>query len=387
MLSCRFLVSITALCILAPNLGFASDEGGMKVVEIPEDCGLVTTDPIISQKTSEEGYMEAYIQGVVDTKYPNCGVTVTVRNGDALLQGLPQNQKLSNEIVRSVQEITQLSVIDSSKQDSKIDSNIPNPKKLEGIWLPQSTVLFPTQIANPRQPCFALSGRFHEKYAGSFGSAFVIGAQFPMYRWANVYGGNLQLELEGAVFALFSLSKSSFPMINADYYVGIPLSYARDKWAYRLRMYHCSSHVGDEYMKEHRHFHRKNKSYEAVDFSADYSFSKHFRVYGIGGYVPFSDSEMHIKPFYVEYGFEARGKRTDFKQLFGQPFLAVHFENWQDVHFALDKTYAIGYEWGKINGIGRKVRLFLEYHHGFCLEGQFSHHRDKFLALCVSYGF
>ena len=387
MLSFRFSISIAILCVLAPGLGYASAKGGMKVVEIPEDCGLVTTDPIISQKTCEEGYMEAYIQGVIDTKYPSSGVTVTVRNGDALLQGLPQEQTLSNEIVHSVQEITQLSVVDSSQNSSKTGSNRAVHNKIEGIWLPQSTVLFPTQIANPRQPCFALSGRFHEKYAGAFGSAFVIGAQFPMYRWTNVRGGNLQLELEGSVFALFSMSKASFPMINADYYVGIPLSYAKDQWAYRARVYHSSSHVGDEYMKEHKHLHRKNKSFEAVDFSVDYSFSKHLRVYGIGGYVPFSDPEMHIKPFYVEYGFEARGKRTDFKQLFGQPFLAVHFENWQDVNFALDTTYAIGYEWGKINGIGRKVRLFVEYHQGFCLEGQFSHRRDKFLALCISYGF
>jgi hypothetical protein len=378
---------IAMLCFLMPGMGYASSKGGMKVVEIPEDCGLVMTDPVISQKSSEEGYMEAYIQGVVDTKYPNSGVTVSVQNGDALLQCLPSDQKLSNEIVQSVQEITQLTVVGYPKKVSATSEKASKNNRIEGIWLPQSTVLFPTQIANPRQPCFALSGRFHEKNAGAFGSAFVIGAQFPMYRWTNVYEGNLQLELEGAVFALFSMSKKSFPMINADYYVGIPLTYAKGAWAYRARIYHMSSHVGDEYLEDHHHFHRKNKSFEAVDLSADYSFNQHLRAYGIAGYVPFSDSEMKMKSFYVEYGFEVRGKRTDFRQLFGQPFLAVHCENWQDVNYALDTTYAIGYEWGKLHGIGRKVRLFLEYHHGFCLEGQFSRQRSKYLALCISYGF
>jgi hypothetical protein len=94
-----------------------------------------------------------------------------------------------------------------------------------------------------------------------------------------------------------------------------------------------------------------------------------------------------MKPLYVEYGFEARGPRTDFKQLFGQPFLAVHMQNWQDVHFAQDMNYALGYEWGKISGIGRKVRAFIEYHQGFSTEGQFSRKRTKYIGVRLAYGF
>lgn len=361
----------------------------VKALEIPEDCQISMTDPELSKKSSSDSYLEAYIQGVLDTKYPDTEVMVTVRNGDVLLFHLPSDSKKSHEMVSYVRDLTKRSVYDPnpSREEKKPAELAQLPDEWHGIWLPQSTTLFPTEIANPRQPCFSCGCRFHDKVGGSFASAIVIGAQFPMYRWSNVKGGDLQLELEGAAFAVFNLRKQSFPMINADYYAGIPLSYAKGPMAYRLRLYHVSSHVGDEYLCEHKHFHRKNKSFEALDLSAAYHFNQHLRVYGTLGSVILSDHEMHMKPLYVEYGFEARGPRRDFNQLFGQPFLAVHLQNWQDVHFALDTNYALGYEWGKIHGIGRKVRAFLEYHQGFSAEGQFSRKRTKYIGFRVTYGF
>jgi hypothetical protein len=365
---------------------FCEEAENIKALELPEDCRLAMSDPELSNKSSSDSYLEAYIQGVLDTKYPGCGVRVTVRNGDVLLVHLPTEGKKAQEIVSFVRDLTKRSVYDTNPSQGDPEKE-PQQDKWHGVWLPQSTTLFPTQIANPRQPCFSCGGRFHDKVGGPFASAIVIGAQFPVYRWANFKGGDLQLELEGAAFALFNLRDQSFPMINADYYAGIPLTYAKGPVAYRLRLYHISSHVGDEYLCDHRHFHRKNKSFEALDISGDYQCNSHLRFYANFGTVIHSDSEMSIKPLYVEYGFEVRGSRTDFKQLFGQPFLAVHMQNWQDVHFAQDSTYALGYEWGKIHGIGRKVRAFLEYHQGFSTEGQFSRRRTKYIGFRLTYGF
>lgn len=368
---------------------FADDTENVKALEIPEDCRLAMTDPELSKKSSSDSYLEAYIQGVLDTKYPDSEVLVTVRNGDVLLFHLPTEGERSKEIVSYVRELTKRSVYDTnpSREVKRDLQDARAPDRWHGVWLPQSTVLFPTEIANPRQPCFSCGGRFHDKVGGPFASAIIIGGQFPIYRWSNVRGGELQLELEGATFAVFNLRKQTFPLINADYYVGIPLTYAKGPMAYRLRIYHVSSHVGDEYLREHHHFHRKNKSFEACDVSADYQINQHLRLYGILGSIVLSDREMFMQPLYAEYGFEVRGHRTDFKQLFGQPFFAVHMQNWQDVNFALDTNYALGYEWGKIHGIGRKVRVFLEYHQGFSSEGQFSRRRTKFVGLRLTYGF
>ena len=373
-----------SLCSLV-SLGTAlSASENVNALELPEDCQIATTDPDLFQKSSPDSYLEAYIQGVLDTKYPDAEVMVSVRNGDVLLFHLPNDAARAHEIVTFVRDLTTRSVYDPypSREEKRGSLN-----QWLGIWLPQSTVLFPTEIANPRQPCFSCGLRAHDKIGGSLAGTFIIGAQFPMYRWSNIRGGDLQLELEGAAFAVFNLRKQSYPMINADYYAGIPLSYAKGPVAYRLRLYHISSHVGDEFLCEHRHFHRKNKSFEALDFSGAYQFCQYLRFYGTLGSVILSDHEMHMKPLYVEYGFEVRGPRRDFNQLSAQPFLAVHMQNWQDVNFALDTNYALGYEWGKIHGIGRKVRAFLEYHQGFSAEGQFSRKRTKYIGVRLTYGF
>jgi hypothetical protein len=380
---------LMALAVALLGTGFCEESENIKALEIPEDCQLAMSDPELSKKSSSDSYLEAYIQGVIDSKYPDSDVVVTVRNGDVLLVHLPADPAQAQEIVSFVRDLTKRSVYETNPTQ---DISVKKKQKKHhdtwhGIWLPQSTTLFPTQVANPRQPCFSCGMRFHDAIGGQIASDIVIGAQFPVYRWANFKGGDLQLELEGAAFTVFNLREHTFPMINADYYVGVPLTFAKGPTAYRLRLYHVSSHVGDEYLCEHRHFKRKNKSFEAIDVSGDYQFNAHLRVYGILGTILLSDPEMRMKPLYVEYGFEARGPRTDFKQLFGEPFFAVHMQNWQDVNFAQDTTYALGYEWGKINGIGRKVRLFLEYHQGFSTEGQFSRYKTKYLGFRLTYGF
>lgn len=375
------------LTSLSLSYAWADETQQTQAIEIPEDS-LIAFNGETSLNNPSDAYLEAYLQGVLDVKYPRSGVIVAVRNGEIVLTQLPKETSSAQDVVDFVKAATKRSVKDD-KPISTLATGQPSerPKEFHGIWLPQSTILFPTQIANPRQICFSVGGRFHDRVAGPFASEVVLGAQFPIYRWANIYNGDLQLELEGGVFGIFNLKDHKFPLVNTDYYVGVPITYAKGNWAFRLRPYHVSSHVGDEFLIDHHHFHRKNRSYEALDVSADYSISPHLRVYGVLGSVLFSDKEMPMKNAYVEYGFEARGPRTDFRQLFGQPFLAVHMRNWQEVRFAEDVSYALGYEWGKINGIGRKIRAFIEYHRGFSPDGQFSKKRTNYFGLRLAYGF
>lgn len=373
--------------LLCQDFCFSDSQNDLKTVEIPEDCSLVANN--ISEKSSSDSYLEAYIQGVLDTKYPDSNLSVQVRNGDIFLTNLPADSSRAEEVVSFVSFLTNRSVKDTKEPVKHIAKEQEPLQEHEwhGVWLPQSTVLFPTQIANPRQICFSGGLRFRDKVAGHVASEVTFGDQFPVYRWANFKGGDLQLEVEGGVYGIFDMRDQSYPLINTDYYAGIPLTFAKGPWSYRLRLYHISSHVGDEYLGKNHHFGRKNKSFEALDASADYQFHPNFRVYGMLGSVVHSDNEMAMKHGYVEYGFEVRGPRKDFEQLFGQPFLAVHLQNWQENNFALDSTYALGYEWGKIHGIGRKVRMFLEYHSGFSPDGQFSRIRTNFFSVRLAYGF
>ena len=58
----------------------------------------------------------------------------------------------------------------------------------------------------------------------------------------------------------------------------------------------------------------------------------------------------------------------------------------QTNHWQFDFTTQLGYEWSKLQGVGRKMRIFLEYHKGYS-EGQFFKDRTQYGAIRLSWGF
>src|SRR5262249_10845773 len=131
---------------------------------------------------------------------------------------------------------------------------------------------------------------------------------FPVYRWCRVWpwGGQMQIDIEGAVWATFAPLQESAPLINADYYMGFPLTYAIDNWQFRLRGYHISCHLGDEFLINNPGFDRRNPSAEFIDFFASWMFNRYIRLYGGLGYTVHQDETFHINPFFMEAGFEVR---------------------------------------------------------------------------------
>jgi hypothetical protein len=127
---------------------------------------------------------------------------------------------------------------------------------------------------------------------------------------------------------------------------------------------------------------------EAIDFFTAYQVAVGFRVYGGPGWVFHSDSSYPLKPFYVEYGGEVRilGVRSYYYMLYGSPFFAVYMRNWQACDWRLDTNLALGYEWSKLQGVGRKVRLFAEYHDGYS-EGEFFKEHTSYFAIRLYYGY
>lgn len=389
-----FLAALLAITFYSHLCANVEKPCNLIAIEVPEDFMISNLDPsqVEGQVGEHDTYLEAYLQGSLDSKFPRSGVVVKVRSGSVLLANLPKDKQRAERIVSYVKSFVansdngHLIALAEVTEKSALNENNHN-----GRWLPQSTVLYPPELANPYRVCFSGGIRLRDSVAGQVCTPVSFGDQFPLYRWSNVdiwkYKGDMQLEIEGSVFAIFNQTHYSSPLINADYYVAMPVTYAYDKWAHRVRLYHISSHLGDEYMKHHRHVKRLNKSYEAVDYFASYNITKQIRLYGGAGVIFHSDSEMHLRPLYAGYGMEVHAFRHDWKQLYGCPYIAMHFQNWQDVDWKIDATFALGYEWGKINGMGKKIRMSLEYHNGFNDAGQFSRIRNDYIQAKLSYGF
>jgi len=346
----------------------------------------------------EDAYLEGYIQALVNSHYYEFDILVYVENGDVYLYNLPKNELIKKSIIRfvcdqpEVKSVTEIEKFPDNRL-AKLEKREVKPS-IGGIWFPQSTVLFAPMIANPRALVYSAAYRIGDHIMGHDSIAISLADNFPIYRWRHVlpWKGDLQLDIQAGIWSVFKMginyNGEISELINTDYLLGIPLSYAVDKWSFRLRVYHVSCHLGDEYLVHNPGVQRVNPSMEAVDFFTAYQVTENLRLYFGPGWVFHSDKTYHIDPFYVEYGGEYRfcGYKSYYHKLYGTFFLAVYVRNWQAVHWQFDVTPMIGYEWSKLQGVGRKMRLFINYHNGYS-EGQFFKDRTSYGGFGLSWGF
>ena len=156
------------------------------------------------------------------------------------------------------------------------------------VFLPQGDVFCPL-IADPkstRSHLTYLRGEFPaETVAKNVGSAGVADG-LGLFRYGGPVAGNgVQLGVEAGVFAQFDLGTRSADLLNADYVVGIPLTFRVGSFSGRFRVWHQSSHLGDEFLA-HAGAGVTNEglSFEAVEAILSEELGP-FRVYGGGEYL------------------------------------------------------------------------------------------------------
>jgi hypothetical protein len=139
------------------------------------------------------------------------------------------------------------------------------------VFFPQDQ-LFCALLADPKEPRSFVSflrGRFRtlddpsgdRTNIGSVG----LGDSFGLIRWGGPdTGDGLQLDVIGSVFAQFDVAAPSNDLINVDYIVGLPITFRLRGFSARVRIYHQSSHLGDEYLLRDQ-VERENLSFESFE--------------------------------------------------------------------------------------------------------------------------
>ncbi len=271
----------------------------------------------------------------------------------------------------------------------------PDPCKFytTGEWFPEKPPLFRPFMADPRQITASVGWRFNDDALTKNIIPVSYFDTVPLYRWCDIWPwhGKLQIDIEGALWACFDPCTDSAPLMNADYYIGLPISYAIDCWSFRFRVYHISSHLGDEFLLNHPGYDRRNPSAEYTDLFASYEITPDIRLYGGLGYVIQYDESFRFNRFYVEWGTELRlqglGYRDSYNCLYALPIFGMHFRWRHDFKHHIDSTYVLGWEWGNLTGMRRRYRIFLEYHDGFSSEGQFCRKFTNYLSIRFTHGF
>lgn len=251
-----------------------------------------------------------------------------------------------------------------------------SPRGLRQLFIPDNDPFSPL-LADVKEPRFSLSYRhvnFSKPALPSGGTQHTIGAGvvsaggiFGLWGLRPVHGcDGVQVSLIGAVFSQFNLDAPSDDLINSDFIVGTQVSAREGNWSGRLRLYHQSSHLGDEFVLRNPSIVRVDFGFQAIEALVSYD-DAWWRVYGGGGYIFFNDDSLD--PGRLQGGIEAHGRKNDrsrYRPLVGVDVISLQARDWQ-----VTTSVAGGLEWTS-RAETRRLRALLVYLDGFIPFGQFS---------------
>jgi len=251
-------------------------------------------------------------------------------------------------------------------------------EKMDLGFLPRG-YLFDALLADPRWPHFSAA---YQRYLGDDQFTDVTSVSFgetiPFYREAAPFGGHWEVGLQAGVFAIFDMNSDSHDLVNADYFVGAAGAYAVGPFQALARVFHQSSHLGDEFLLRSRPD-RENLAYEAVDLKLSYHFLERvLRVYAGGGYL-FNRDPSSLEPWTVGGGVEVR-KRLFF--LPGvTPVAAVNVQAREETRWNPEISVRAGVQFDRAQILGRRLLVMLEYFHGNSPDGQFFRKEIDYLGI------
>ena len=253
--------------------------------------------------------------------------------------------------------------------------------------------VFRPLMADPKQPQFFAiwqqSRSRTDNSSFSLGSV-AIGENFGFY--TNRKGCNgWQVGLLTGVFAQFNLDEKNAALINTDFNVGIPLSWRSGNWSARLRYYHQSSHLGDEFLSSHPDIKPSSFILEEAEGILSYDY-RWLRLYG-GAAVLVHREPATIDRTRVQWGFEARAPsmRTRIlepflNRLLLTPVLSGDFKSHEELGWIVNTNVLGGFEWSR-TGSRRHFRIMATYFHGHNPYGQFYNQKIESIGVGAYFTF
>jgi hypothetical protein len=270
------------------------------------------------------------------------------------------------------------------------DDGIPADEAIGFTSFPRGDV-FCALIADPKG-----DGSFASYFRGTSSSAFGtdvgslgVGDRLGLFRWNGPsLGEGVQLSLSANIYSQFDLNAPSYDLINADYLVGLPLTIRRGGVSWRFRVYHQSSHLGDEFVLRSP-AQRENFSFESFEtiFSLDLG---PLRTYGGGEYL-FSREPRNLESRVAHGGVELRprgslltGSRSRVRLI-----AALDVKSAEELEWAVAWSGRAGFEVSRAPGAEHRSRqwsLLGEFYDGASPYGQFFHDDVSYYGIGLHVG-
>lgn len=267
------------------------------------------------------------------------------------------------------------------------DNNTGQITVKETILFPQGQLFYP-QMASPKEP------RTHVTYLrlnlpddsiniGSVG----FGDSFGLVRWPGLGEKDAwQLSISGAVFAQFNMDDNS-DLINADYIIGFPLSYRNGPWSARARLFHQSSHLGDEFLlnpqRPELRAKRLNLSFETIELLGALEW-KGIQFTAGPSYILHTNSDL--KRYSVQAGVDYQSRNPVFKPTM-RLFASFLCNAWEETDWNTDINVKAGVNIRSPYAEKRGIQIFGEYYHGNLPFGQFYNLSAEYYGVGINVSF
>jgi hypothetical protein len=236
------------------------------------------------------------------------------------------------------------------------------------LWYPAGDVFAPLQ-ADPKTLQNSIAFVHVNADAARLSAALVgIGGEFGYYRWRGRPDGyEWQMGIFAGVLSQFNLDAPSKDLVNTDYLIGFPLSFRHGTYSGRLRIFHQSSHLGDESILRGTAPARVDIDYEAVDLLLAKDI-QHWRAYAGGEYI-FRRTTIDLDRSSLLAGADYQNPADVLwhARLVG----GVHVRWLQQRDWAAGLSAKIGLAFGQPQPLRRGSRLMLEAYKGYAPFGQF----------------
>ena len=351
---------------------------------------LFTSPPAVAADRSGDEFLTGYVASILerDLKWERDSYILKVINGVATITLYKEDtmrQEAADKQLRAIDGLQGITIVVKPADAGKPEA----VSSFMGVTGQGETFptgdLFRPLIADPKQPQFFVSLRSFSSLDVRYTMASVgFGETFGLYRFfGNREGDGLQLSLDGALFAQFNLESASSDLVNADYTIGLPVTYRYGDNSLRFRLYHQSSHLGDELLLSANHPERVNLSYESTEliYSREW---REWRVYGGGEYLIHKEPS-DLKPTIAHWGLEYYGIKPLLWN--GRLVAGVDMKSMEENDWAVDTSIKAGLEFGHPNPGQRRLRLMAEWYSGYDPHGQFYNNKVDYIGLGVSLGF
>ncbi|MGH8579913.1 MAG: DUF1207 domain-containing protein [Gammaproteobacteria bacterium] len=362
------------------------------VIAVAAVVGLSINVSMAAPNRPDDRYLAGYAVAVLEMRFGLPYRDLRVDNGKLLLDPAALQGRDAQEVIESLCAIEGLEVeLVETATGARTVTAPETPKPVSKAtapttagWLPKA-VLFEPLIADPRWPHFSGTVQFYQD-DGELGTVGApnFGAALPFYGW-RAMGVDWQVGLHAGVFSIFDLNEDSSDLVNSDFLGGVPLNARYGPLSAQFRIFHQSSHLGDEFLLRVRdQVNRINLSYEAVDLRLSLKPFDWLRVYAGGGAIV--RSEPDLDPWTAQGGIEITSPGPIFHPLL-YPVVALDVQSSEEADWTVDYSARAGIELRSEWLGSRRLQLLMEYFNGTSPNGQFFERKIEYFGPGVHFYF